>query len=177
MVPTTCAVCNLPVEVGPSRIFPADARIIKTKVCFPRSFPPPFYFDSSIILKAYCSLSCICTELMCHVGDILTARGLIEVNSNMAQFQNLTHDRSWSFVVGWLACCVCSPDVCIYALESAYSEIKVRLKSSRLLNASVSGSSSAPMTAFHLHDRHRTVVVVIFIKALKPTPINVLHSN
>ena len=94
MVPTTCAVCNLPVEVGPSRIFPADARIIKTKVCFPRSFPPPFYFDSSIILKAYCSLSCICTELMCHVGDILTARGLIEVNSNMAQFQNLTHDRS-----------------------------------------------------------------------------------
>ena len=157
--------------------FPSRCPYYQTKVCFPRSFPPPFYFDSSIIPKPYCSLSCICTEIMCHVDDILTVRGQIEENSSMAQFQNLTHDRSWSCVVGWVACCVCSPDVCIYALESAYSEIKVRLKSSRLLNASVSGSSSAPMTAFHLHDRHRTVVVVIFIKALKPTPINVLHSN
>ena len=76
--------------------FPSRCTNYQTKVCFPLFLPPHFYFDSSIILNPYCSLSCICTEILCHADDMFTVRSQIKVKSDMAQFQNLTHDQSWS---------------------------------------------------------------------------------
>ena len=177
--------------------FPSRYPYHETKVCFPHFISSHISLASSIVLKLLTHSHAYITERMWFIGSMFMADNQMEQLGNVTILdQVILCLADWRDTACYRCVYLCTwtskyrsettikssllidvirhvIDVCTYARERLTIEARPR-SSHHCIHIWFIFCSYDPI---HFRDRHRTVAVVILIKALKAQRINLLYSN